>query len=102
LDVAIKNYPSLLLKNKEKISNQLKFIAKALKEKRIRHRDIREKNIVINSKAELKIIDFGLSCSTLDSNAPLPKEVANSGDDEKDMKRLEVLIFNLAVSTPRE
>lgn len=101
LDVAIKNHSGLLKEKKDKISRQLYLLAKTLKEKCIRHRDIREKNIFVNVNGDLKIIDFGLACSELDSDAPLPKEVANSGDDDKDIKRLDVLLCNLAVSTTK-
>lgn len=96
LDVAIKNHAPLLIAERERISIQLKLIANTLKEKNIKHRDIRENNIFINSKAELKIIDFGLACSELDGRAPLPAELANSGDDTLDILRLINILSSLA------
>ena len=59
-----------------------------LKSKNIAHRDLRTSNIFITSNLEIKIIDFGLSTSIFDLEAPLPKNIQGSGNDENDINSI--------------
>ena len=59
-----------------------------LKSKNISHRDLRASNIFITNNLEIKIIDFGLSTSSLDVEAPLPKTVQGSGNDAEDIAKI--------------
>lgn len=81
--------------NKETILRSLSSAENLLKDKGIQHRDIRETNIFITPEAGVKLIDFGLSCSIHDKYAPLPKALANTGNDTKDFARLKTLYFNI-------
>lgn len=60
----------------------------ALKEKYINHRDLRLENIFLTRDKKIKIIDFGLAASIHDKEAQLPKNIKNSGNDEKDMEKI--------------
>jgi len=74
------------------ISNILeqKFIdlLAVLKSKNISHRDLRASNIFITNSLEIKIIDFGLSTSTFDLEAPLPKNIQGTGNDVDDINNI--------------
>lgn len=59
-----------------------------LKSKNISHRDLRASNIFITNNLEIKIIDFGLSTSTFDLEAPLPKNIQGTGNDVDDIDRI--------------
>lgn len=59
-----------------------------LKSKNIAHRDLRASNIFITDNLGIKIIDFGLSASTFDLEAPLPKNIQGSGNDADDIDKI--------------
>ena len=59
-----------------------------LKSKNIAHRDLRASNIFITDNLGIKIIDFGLSTSTFDLEAPLPKNIQGSGNDADDIDKI--------------
>ena len=59
-----------------------------LKSKNISHRDLRTSNIFITNNIEIKIIDFGLSTSSFDLEAPLPKNIQGTGNDEDDINQI--------------
>jgi len=59
-----------------------------LKSKNIAHRDLRPSNIFITDNLGIKIIDFGLSTSTFDLEAPLPKNIQGSGNDADDIDKI--------------
>ena len=70
------------------IKIQLNDALSALKEKYINHRDLRLENIFLTRDKKIKIIDFGLAASIHDKEAQLPKNIKNSGNDEKDMEKI--------------
>jgi hypothetical protein len=81
--------------NKNIILNNLSAAESLLKNKGIMHRDIRETNIFITPQVEVKLIDFGLSCSVFDKQAPIPSTLANSGDDATDFLRLKGFVARI-------
>jgi len=76
----------------QSIKKQLYDVINILKEKGINHRDLRLENIFLTKNMKVKIIDFGLATSIYDDEAKIPKNINNSGDDEKD---LEIIIKTL-------
>jgi len=96
LDVLLMKNASFITQNKEKILNDLNSIETFLKSKGLQHRDIRETNVFITPNAEVKLIDFGLSCSIYDTNAPLPETIKYSGDDATDFARLKTVIRSIS------
>lgn len=81
--------------NKNIILNNLSAAESLLKNKGIMHRDIRETNIFIIPQVKVKLIDFGLSCSVFDKQAPIPSTLANSGDDATDFLRLKDFVARI-------
>ncbi|MDA9823750.1 protein kinase [Paracoccaceae bacterium] len=96
LDKLFQNDRKFLEKNSEKILMELDSAELLLKNKGIQHRDIREKNMFITPKIEVKLIDFGLSCSIQDKNAALPAALKNTGNDCEDFNRIRHLITSLS------
>ena len=96
LDQLLINDKNFLIKNKNKILVELVSAELLLINKGIQHRDIRETNIFITSKAEVKLIDFGLSCSIYDQFAAIPKNLANTGNDAQDFDRVRNLIKSVS------
>jgi len=70
------------------LEKKLTDLLTVLKSKNISHRDLRTSNIFITNNLGIKIIDFGLSTSTLDLEAPLPKNIQGSGNDALDIARI--------------
>ena len=70
------------------LEKKLTDLLTVLKSKNIAHRDLRTSNIFITNNLGIKIIDFGLSTSTFDLEAPLPKNIQGSGNDAEDIARI--------------
>ena len=70
------------------LEQKLTDLLSVLKSKNIAHRDLRTSNIFITNNLEIKIIDFGLSTSSFDLEAPLPKNIQGKGKDEDDIAKI--------------